>query len=86
MTEGDLGLRTKLVGLDWWRTIFFKVGPAAASPKLQRVRLISALLSDKMTPTEISALTAPRSFARHYFQVSNPYFAPRVVLTISLGC
>jgi len=46
MTEGDLVLPTKPAGQGWWRTIFFKVGQAAASPKLQRVRLISAPLFD----------------------------------------
>jgi len=75
MTEGDLGLPTKLAGLGWWRTISFKVGPAAASQKLQRVRPISISLFDTLTPTELTVWIAPRSLARHYFDVSDPYLA-----------
>ena len=49
MTEGVLVLPTKLAGLVWWRITFFKVGLAAASPKLQRVRQKSPYM---VTPTE----------------------------------
>lgn len=85
MTEGDSVLPIKPVGQGWWRTIFFKVGQAAASPKLQRVRLISAPFSDEVTRTEPSVWIAPRSLARHYFDVSETHSAPRAILTISLG-
>ena len=49
MTEGDLVLPTKLAGLGWWPIIFSKVGLAAASQKLQRVRQNSPY---KMASTE----------------------------------
>lgn len=47
MMEGDLGLPTKLAGLGWSRTIFFKAGLAAASQKPRKVRLTPALSFDK---------------------------------------
>jgi hypothetical protein len=84
-TEGDSVLPIRLAGPGWWRTTFFKVELAVASPKPQRVRLISAQLFDKVAPTESSVWIAPRSLARHYFDVSDPYFSPRVLLTIPLG-
>ena len=85
MMEGDLVLPTKPAGLGWWRITSSRVGPAAASPKLQRVRLKPASLFDKATPTEPSVWIAPRSLARHYFDVSGPYLAPHAILTISVG-
>lgn len=56
MTEGDLVLLIKLGGLVWWHTIFFKVGPPAVSPKLQRVSFISKRLFDEARPAEPSVL------------------------------
>ena len=73
MTEGGLVLPTKPAGLGWWPTTFSKVGLPVASPKLQRVGPISAPLFGKVAPTETSVWIAPRSLARHYFDVSDPY-------------
>ena len=53
MTEGGSVLRTKPAGPGWWHITSSKVGPVAASPKLQRVCLKSTSLFDKVTPAEL---------------------------------
>lgn len=54
MTEGDLVPPTKPAGLGWWRTIFSRVGPPVACPKLQRVRFISTSPFDEAIAIESS--------------------------------